>query len=172
MARTFLTLSLLTAGAAAAQSVFTWTEADGTVVYTDDPTHAPSSSRTTTGGELNVVPSRKPFPLPEIDGARWASDRPECSAALERVTRQQARITVEEQALNDLMRAFAPCQRFLDVCYDRRLTLGQWKAECQLRPTACDVPIDAQRWKVTELRAQQDELLTWLRKMGDWGCAR
>ncbi len=172
MNRALLALSTLLATLAHAQPVFTWTEPDGTEVYTDDPTHAPSAKRTTSGDDLSVIPSWKPFPLPDIDGARWTTEKPECKAALDRVNAHRARLTAEEKALNDLVRAFAPCRRYLDVCYSRRLTRAQWETECQRRPAACDVPVDAQQWKVDGLRAEHEDLLTWLRKMGGWGCLK
>lgn len=156
---------------ALAQSVYSWREPDGTVVYSDQPPSDPAATgaRSTTGTPLSVIPSPKPFPIPGIDGARWRAEVPECQAALAKVEAQARALTAAERQFNASVRAFAPCQRFNDVCYRADLTRRTWEAECQRRPAACASP-SPQAEPVEALREEADALIEWLRKLGAWGC--
>jgi hypothetical protein len=166
-----LLFAAVLAGPALAQSVYTWRDSDGTVVYSDEPPAAPAGTRarTTTGAPLSVISKPKPFPLPGIDGARWRADVPQCKAALEKVDAQAAVLMEAERRLNAAVHAFAPCQRFNDVCSSKALTQKTWETECQRRPAACAAPApDGQQ--VEALREEAEALVAWLGKMGAWGC--
>lgn len=166
---------LLTAALLAAD-VYTYTDADGTVCYTDDlatvPKRLREPPRPAKGGDVSVVAPQRPFPLPSLSEDRWRSDVPECRDALAKVRAAQADVTKGEAELNRRVTAFAPCQRFLDTCFDPRLTRDTWEAQCRAAPKACDVNVAGMRDYLETLREREDELVAWLQQMADWRCAR
>jgi len=168
---------LLTAALLAADpGVYTYTDAAGTVCYTDDLSTVPKNlrepPRPAKGGAVSVVAPQRPFPLPALTEARWRSDLPECADALAKVRAAQADVANGEAELNRRVTAFAPCQRFLDTCFDPRLTLATWEAECRAVPKACEVNVSDMRDYLDTLRERADELVAWLQQMADWRCAR
>lgn len=167
-----LTVALL----AADPAVYTYTDADGTVCYTDDLSTVPKQLRAppkaTKGGDLSVVAPQRPFPLPSLSEDRWQHDVPECVDALAKVRAAQADVAKGEAELNRRVTAFAPCQRFLDVCYAPHLTRATWEAECRTTPAACEVNVSGMRDYLETLRERADALVAWLQQMADWRCAR
>ncbi|MEW5743036.1 MAG: hypothetical protein AB1938_29240 [Myxococcota bacterium] len=158
------------------KSIYTYTDADGTVCFTDDlstvPKHLRSPPKETTGGALSVLSPQRPFPLPEVLEADWRDDVPECRTALATVRAAQGDLEKGEAELNRRVTAFAPCQRFLDVCYHPRLTRETWETSCRAVPPACDVNVKEMNEYVLTLRERVDALVAWLRKMAEWRCVR
>lgn len=167
-----LTAALLTADPV----VYTYTDVDGTVCYTDDLSTVPRElrepPRATKGGDVSVVAPQRPFPLPELSEDRWRADVPECRDALATVRAAQADVAKGEAELNRRVTAFAPCQRFLDTCYDPRLTRETWETECRATPKACEVNVSGMRAYLEALRERADAQVAWLRQMAAWRCAR
>jgi hypothetical protein len=170
-----MTAWLLTAALLAAD-IYTYTDADGTVCYTDDlsmvPKHLREPPRPAKGGAASVAVPRRPFPLPSLSEDRWRSDVPECRDALAKVRAAQADVARGEAELNRRVTAFSPCQRFLDTCFDPALTRATWEAQCRTVPAACEVNVTGMRDYLETLRERLDELIAWLQKMAAWGCAR
>lgn len=91
--RILLTAVLFLSTAAAAQTIYRWTDKRGEVHYTDDPSSLPAGAKleTTEGEELMVVPAAK-VPPPSI--ARPASPRPTRDGGVPAVSPQTGPIEV------------------------------------------------------------------------------
>lgn len=155
---------------AAAQTIYTWTDDDGVVHYTDDASLLPEKKVARAKPEaaaLSVVPKQAEPLVPYLNLERWRDDVPACKDALAHFRARRAALEAAEAKLNELKRQFAPCQRFADVCYAKGLTLETWKRECRERPKACDVDpeLRQQEYAVEVLRDEVDQLPAWLRKV-------
>jgi hypothetical protein len=145
-----------------AAAPFTWTDADGTIQYTDDVTKVPKGLRQ----------SALPFPLEGLTEAQWATDITACREALATVKEAQLRVRNAELELIARREKYAPCKTFYDACTAPTLTRAKWEKECQRVPTECSVNVEGQFEYVEQQRERFDELAAWLEDMAKWGCVR
>ena len=156
-ARMLRTFALILAAAP-----FTWTDADGTIQYTDDVTRVPKRLRH----------DALPFPLEGFTEAQWASDIPACKDALATVKAAQLAVRTAELELIARREKYEPCKAFYDTCTAPTLTRAKWEKDCQRVPTECTVNVEGQFEYVELQRERFDELAEWLEEMAKWGCAR
>lgn len=163
----FIALTLISC-AASAQTIYSWTDEEGVVHFTDDVSTVPKTAAAPAKldkGALSVVSRQREPEVPYVNLEKWRDDLPACKDALTHFRARRAALATEEAKLNELKRQFAPCQRFVDVCYAKGLTLDTWKTECRERPKACDVDPRPQEFAVEQLRDEVDKLPAWMRKV-------
>lgn len=160
------------AAALLAQTIYSWTDADGVVHYTDQLASVPRAAKTT--ANLSSTPSRQTpestVLLRSFDRTHWRNRVPACAKALHYADERRLALKLAEEQLIELTRLYEPCQRYLDICWSRNLSRSTWQRECRERPKACDVPITEHRAAVVDLREEVDALPEWLERMGVWGC--
>ena len=156
---------------AAAQTVYTWTDEDGLVHYTDDAAAVPKpalpSQRPVKGAVVAIAKQQPEAPIPYVTPDHWHDEVPACRDALTHFRARRAALEAAEAKLNELRRQFAPCQHFADVCYASKLTLETWRKECRERQKSCDLvsAVRAQEYAVEVLRDEFDQLPEWLEKV-------
>ncbi|MCU0700091.1 MAG: DUF4124 domain-containing protein [Myxococcaceae bacterium] len=163
------------ASAALAQTVYSWTDDEGVVHFTDSLAQVPRSaapSATLLPKDAKKASEADEPPLRAFDKPFWRRDVPACKKALEHAVQRRVALKEAEAKLNALKREFEPCQRYLDICWSRNLSRPTWERECRARPAACDLPVPAQEQLVQELRDEVDGLPEWLERMGQWGCVK
>lgn len=173
--RVFWLVACGVSSVAVAQTVYSWTDDDGVVHFTDSLTQVPRTatpSATLLPRKDKAAKEAEEPPLRAFDKPFWRKDLPACRKALERAVERKAALREAEAKLNGLKRDFEPCRRYLDICWSRNLSRPTWERECRVRPPACDVPVPAQEQLVAQLRDEVDALPEWLERMGQWGCVK
>ena len=167
--RPIILLTLISC-AAAAQTVYTWTDEEGVVHYTDDAAAVPKAALPPAQkpAKSAVVVAKQPeAPIPFVNPDNWHDEVPACREALTHFRARRAALEAAEAKLNELRRQFAPCQHFADVCYANNLTVETWRKECRERHRTCDLEptVRAQASAVEVLRDEFDQLPDWLEKV-------
>ena len=160
------------ASALLAQTIYSWTDADGVVHYTDQLASVPRAAKATAnlGSTTPTLKLSESSLLRSFDRAHWKTSVPACAKALHYADERRAALKTAEQQLIELTCLYEPCQRYLDICWSRNLSRSTWQRECRERPKRCDVPVAEQRAAVVDLREEVDALPEWLERMGVWGC--
>ncbi|MDP3233043.1 MAG: DUF4124 domain-containing protein [Myxococcales bacterium] len=164
----------LIASTAIAQTVYSWTDDEGVVHYTDTISSVPKTAKPSAimDSPLQTVKSTESSLLRSFDRAHWRTDVPACAKALKHADERRQALRAAEVRLIELTRAWEPCQRYLDICWSRNLSRPTWERECRQRPSSCDVPLAPQKALVDQLREEVQGLPEWLERLGVWGCVK
>ncbi|MDP1919909.1 MAG: DUF4124 domain-containing protein [Myxococcales bacterium] len=165
---------VLIASTTLAQTIYSWTDDDGVVHYTDTVSSVPKTAKPSAliDAPLSKVKSTESSLLRSFDRAHWRTEVPACAKALKHADERRQSLHTAESKLIELTRASEPCQRYLDICWSRNLARPTWERECRQRPPSCDVPLARQKAVVEQLRDEVEGLPEWLERMGVWGCVK
>jgi len=162
------------ASVAMGQTIYSWTDADGVVHYTDTLSSVPKAAKPSAiiDAPLTSVKSTESSLVRSFDRAHWRMDVESCTKALKHADERRQALRAAESKLIELTRAFDPCQRYLDICWSRNLARPTWERECRQRPPSCELPLTQQKAVVEQLREEIEGLPEWLEKLGVWGCVK
>lgn len=167
-------LTGLLATSALAQTVYSWTDADGVVNYTDTLSNVPKSAVKLSASVAASAPEKAPDTslLRSFERPHWRHDVETCAKALRHAQERQEALRVAEATLNEMKRAFAPCTRYQEICWSKNLSRPTWERECRQRPPGCAIQVGPQETLVEGLRDEVAALPEWLQKLGVWGCVK
>ena len=112
---------VLIASTTLAQTIYSWTDDEGVVHYTDTVSSVPRTAKpsATIDAPLSKVKSTESSLLRSFDRAHWRTDVPACAKALKHADERRQSLRSAEATLIELTRASEPCQRYLDICRGR-----------------------------------------------------